>query len=395
MSQLDDATLFLVASLVISVTGVMFILSTLLRRNDPVGRLWSVFFIGSIFSVFAMMVGSSNPDAWWAYPVGHGFYVAALGLIWSGARQANRKRPLLVVPIALGVVVLVARFVAGPDAVSVAGSPEMFLGAAIFFGAAALESGTRELGRLPDGRLLAVLLAIAAVVYAARGVALAILGGESPQFTSIFGATSASLFEIVVAIVGTAALTAVQSERFRRKATLDADFGTTVSIDGIIGRDVFRELAESWLMRSVRQRTTLVLLIIELADLSEVNVAFGRAAGDAAIRLTGRVTLTHAPTASLVGHLSPRRFALLMEQPTTDAVEVIATRVGDAVLSTPVDEQDRFRASTFRGIATTRTDGARFDDLYRAAIEAVRIDKANARTSADAQDALTRSEARG
>ena len=395
MTILDDATVFTIASLVITVTAVLFILSTILRRNDPVGRLWSVFFIGSIFSVFAMMVASSTPNAWWAFPVGHGFYVAALGMIWSGARQANRKRPLLFVPLGLGLLVTLSRFVAGPEAVTPAGSPEMFLGAAVFFAAASLECASRELKRLADGRLLAVLLAIAAVFYTARAVALASFGGDAPAFTAIFGATSASLFEIVVAIVGTFALSAVQTERFRRMSTSDADFGTQVSIDGILGRDAFRELAESWLLRSVRQRATLVLLLIELADLSEVNVAFGRAAGDSAIRLTGRLVLTHAPTSALVGHLSPRRFALLMELSTSDTVEAIADRIGDSVLSTPVDEQDRFRASTFRGIATTRTSGARFDDLYRAAADAVAVDKATARALTERdEDALARPEAK-
>jgi hypothetical protein len=72
-----------------------------------------------------------------------------------------------------------------------------------------------------------------------------------------------------------------------------------------------------------------------------------------------------------------------MELPTNDSVEAIADRIADAVLSTPIDDQDRFRASTFCGVATTRTSGARYDDLLRAATEAVRTDRETIRASAE------------
>lgn len=39
-----------------------------------------------------------------------------------------------------------------------------------------------------------------------------------------------------------------------------------------------------------------------------------------------------------------------------------------------IDDQDRFRASTFRGVATTHTSGARYGDLLAAAEEAVALD---------------------
>ena len=39
-----------------------------------------------------------------------------------------------------------------------------------------------------------------------------------------------------------------------------------------------------------------------------------------------------------------------------------------------IDEQDRFRASTFVGVATTHTSGARYGDLLTAAEEAVALE---------------------
>jgi GGDEF domain-containing protein len=385
MNALVPSTLFVVSGLVIGITGVYFILETLLRRNDQVGRMWSVFYVGSIFAVFAMLVGDAGPQTWWAYAVGHGFYVAALGFIWAGARLANRRRSsLLWVPLLLGGIVIVARLGAGPDGATSSGSFEMYLGAAICFGLASYESFRADLGRLPGGRLLAVMLGLGGLYYGSRAVSLLVLGAEHTTFQTFFGASSSSLFEIAVAVVGTLTLSAIQGDRFRQAAIAQAEFGARVSIDGVLVRETFHELAESWLMRSIRERRTLVLLIVEVADLADVNVAFGRAAGDAALRTTGRLALVHAPTAALLGHVTPRRFAILMEQPTGDAVEAIAGRIADAVLSTPIDDQDRFRASVFCGVATTRTVGARYDDLLRAAIDAVRADRESVRAADDA-----------
>ncbi len=384
MSLLDPTTLFIASGLVICITGVFFILETLLKRNDQVGRLWSVFYIGAIFAVFAMLVGDSGPESWWAYAIGHGFYVGALGFVWVGARVANRRRSSLIpIPVLLGLAVIVSRLAAGPDAAATSGSAEMYVGAAIFLGLAAVESARGELGRLAGGRLISILLIVAGLYDGSRAVTLLVLGADDPRFQTIFGASSSSLFEIAAAVIGTLTLSAIQGDRFRRASIAQAEFGARVAIDGVLVRETFRELAESWLMRSIRERMTLVLLLVEVADLAEVNVAFGRAAGDAALRTTGRLTLVHAPTAALIGHVSPRRYAVLMELPGNDSVEAIADRIADAVLSTPIDEQDRFRASTFCGIATTRTSGARYDDLLRAATEAVRSDRDALRASAE------------
>lgn len=383
MSELDPTTLFLVSVVVISITGVAFIMSTILRRNDLVGRLWSVFYIGAILSVFALLVAQAGEQTWWAYGVGHGTYVAALGFVWAGIRAANRRRALLLVGVAAGVLVIVLRLVAGPAAASSSGSVEMYVGAAVFFALSTFESARGSVGRLPGGRLLAVTLGVASLYYGARAVTLLAIGSADPVFLLYFGSSSASLVEISIAVIGTLTLMAIQDDRFRQAAIAQAEFGARVSIDGVLVRETFEELAETWLMRSIRERTTLALLVVEVADLSEVNVAFGRAAGDAALRTAGRLALVHAPTAALIGHISPRRFGILMELPTQDSVEAIADRIADAVLSTPIDDQDRFRASTFSGAATTRGSGARYADLLRDAKAAAALERDAARVGAE------------
>jgi FOG: GGDEF domain len=390
MIALDATTLGLMNGLLVLVCGIAFLVETLIRRSDEVGRLWSMFFLGLIFALFAYLVGAFEPDAWWAYPAGNGAFIAAFGFFWAGARRANGHRRLLLPPLVGAVVVLGAGLLHGPGSGYWTGAAELFVGVAVLSALLAVEFSRGALRRLASARLLSGALALMVLYYGSRTVALLALGPADPFYDSVYGAATSTLIEACLTVLAAITLSSIQADRFRRAGYVDADYGTSVTIDGMLSPSSFRELAESWLVRSIRERVTLVLLLVELADLSEVNLAFGRAAGDAAIRLTGRLAFAHAPTAALVGHLSPRRFALLMELPTGDAVEAIADRIGDAVLSTPIDEHDRFRASTFRGIATTRTTGGRYDDLFRAASDAVAVDKAAAR--ALAEDALGRPE---
>ena len=377
MSALDPTTLFVVAGLVIIVCGISFLLETLLRRNDGVGRLWSVFFLSAMFSVFSYLVVSFDAGNWWAVAAGNGAYVAAIGLIWSGARRANGRGSLLVVPVILGIAVTVAAFIPGPSGGFWAGSFEMFLGIAVAGSLAAFEFSRGDLARLLASRVLTVLLGGMALYYVGRAIAFVSVGTESSIFQNFFGTAASTLIEIMFAVIGTIMLASVQGDRFSKIGEDDAEVGARLRLDGILSASAFRELAETWLLRSIRERTTLVLLLIEVADLEAINTAFGRAAGDSAIRATGRIALTHTSTASLVGHLSPRRFALLLELPTNDTVEAIAGRIGESVLGAMIDDQDRFRASTFRGISTTRTSGARYADLLAAAVAAVAISAAD------------------
>jgi len=383
---LDPVTLFVIGGLVTIVCGTYFLLETLLRHNDAVGRLWSVFYIGAIFVVFAYLVSQMDPSTWWAMGPANGGYVVAIGMLWCGARAANDRRPLVLIPFLGGVIVAVATLLPGPAGGYWAGSVEMFAAVALFSGLAALENGRRELSALLSARILAVMLAAISVFYVGRTVAFVALGPSEPVFLTYFGTGASTIFETCLIVVATITLSSVQSDRIGRGAAVrDTKDGT--HLDGVLGPRAFREIAESWLLRSLRERTTLVMLVLEIADLDEINIAFGRAAGDSAIRVAGRIATTNAPTTALIGRLSARRFALLMPMPTNDSIDGIAGRIADAVLNTPIDDRDRFRVTTFRGITSTRTAGSRYDDLVRAATDAVAVDAAVARERAAAATA--------
>lgn len=392
---MDIPSLAIVNGIIVLVCGIAFLLETMVRRSDEVGRLWSMFFVGLILALFAYLVGSTVPEAWWAYAVGNGAFAGSIGLVWVGARRANQRRGSMLLLNGTAVAVAAFGLFQGPGHGYWTGALALFTAASLLCGLSAFELARGSLGRLPSSRVLSIALGLMSVYYATRTVGFVLLGPDHPVWDAVYGPATSTLIETALTALGAMTLSSIQADRFRTTSVLDAEYGTTVSIDGVLGPKDFRAQAEAWLVRSIRTRTTLVFMLVELADLSEVNTAFGRAAGDAAIRLTGRVVLLHAPTAAVIGHLSPRRFALLMELRTDDSADAIADRIADSVLSTPVDDQDRFRASTFQGIATTRTSGARYDDLYRAAADAVAVDKARVRAlSEGTQDALARPDAK-
>lgn len=372
--MLDPTTLFIVGGLVMSLAGIAFLLETMMRRNDAVGRLWSVFYLSAMFALFAYVVASLDPGIWWAIAAGNGAYVAALGFIWSGARRANGRSALVAVPVALGVAVTVAALIPGSEGGYWAGSLEMFAGVAVSCLLAAFEFMRGYLRRLLASRVLTVLIGGTGIYYVARSIAFVTLGPDHTGFDAYFGTAASTLVEISLAVLGTIMLASIQGDRFSQLTEDDVEVGARLRLDGILDAKQFREVAETWLLRAIRERTVLALLVIDVADLSAINMAFGRAAGDAAIRATGRIVLTQAPTSALVGHLSVRRFAVLLELPATDSVTALADRMREAVLAVMIDDQDRFRASIFRGIATTHTNGARYGDLLAAAEEALAVD---------------------
>lgn len=389
MNLLDSTTLFVVGGLVLVLAGVSFLLETMLRRNDVVGRLWSVFYVSAMFAVFVYLVANADPANWWAIAAGNGAYVTAIGFVWCGARRANRRDSLVVVPILLGGVVTVAALLAGEQGGYWAGSLEMFIGVAVMSALAAFEFCRGDLVRLLASRVLAALSGGVALYYLGRAVAFAAVGPEHPIFQQAFGTAASTLVEICFVVIGTLMLSSVQGDRFARLNDDDVELGTRVRIDGILNAHLFREVAETWLLRAIRERKSLALLLIDVADLRAINSAFGRAAGDAAIRTTGRIVLTQAPAAAIIGHLRARQFALLLELPTNGSVESVADRIGEAVLGAVLDDRDRFRASTFRGIATTHSSGARYSELLLAAEHSVSVDAERAldsqREGADAK----------
>jgi diguanylate cyclase (GGDEF)-like protein len=356
----DPTTVAAVSGLIVVLCAMTFILNTTLRRNDHVGRIWSVAFVGGILETLAYTIESLQPTAWWATAVGNGAFVVAIGMLWSGHRAANARPSLYGIPLAAGVVAAVAVLVRGPDGGPWAGAVEMFVLTGAAAGLGFVETLRGWLARSLNARIIGIGSLVMAIYYLVRAVLLLVLGSANHLFEVGFGPITATLINLSIIVIGTVSLSVLQTERFRRPGLA---VPSDSEADGLLGGEQFRSLAEVWLRRAVRDQSTLALVLVELANIDEINLAFGRGLGDNAIRLMGRLVVGDAPTAALVGRLNRHRFAVLFPMDDEDDARIVADRInGDALLS-PLDDADRFRAAAYIGITSTRAAGSRYEDL--------------------------------
>lgn len=363
--NLDITTTAAVSGLIVTVCAVTFILNTTLRRNDGVGRIWSVGFVAGILETLAYTIEGLQPSAWWAIAVGNGAFVLAIGMLWAGSRAANERRPLVAIPLAAGVLAAVAVLLRGPDGGLWAGGVETFAAVAVF---AALGFGETLRGRLApslNARILGIASLVLAIFYGARAVLLLAVGSESRMFQAAFGSITATLLCLGVFVIGSITVSLLQNERFRRPGL--AAPSEYEEADGLLGAEHFRSLSEVWLRRAVRDRATLALVLVELANIEEISLAFGRPVGDDASRLMGRLAVGDAPAAALVGRLDRQRYAILFPMEDEDDARAVADRINADALSTSIDDADRFRAATYIGITSTRAAGSRYEDLVETA----------------------------
>jgi len=362
--NLDITTVAAVSGIIVILCAVTFILNTTLRRNDRAGRIWSVAFVGAILETLAYTIEGMETSAWWAIAVGNGAFVFAVGMLWSGYRTANGRRSLWVVPLVVAVGVTLAVLLRGPDGGLWAGSFEMFVATTVFAGLGFVETLRGWLARSLNARILGIATLIMAIYYAARSVLVLVLGPDNAAFQAGFGSVPATIINLGLVVIGTTTLSLLQSERYARPG----DLAPAVSeAEGLLGAEQFRSLAETWLRRAVRDRATIALVLVELANIDEINLAFGRTMGDSAIRLMGRLAVGDAPAASIVGRLDPRRFAVLFEMEDEDDARIVADRINSDALTSPIDDADRFRAATYIGITSTRAAGSRYEDLIETA----------------------------
>ncbi|MDM4763128.1 diguanylate cyclase [Galbitalea sp. SE-J8] len=369
---LDTLTILVTSGAVVAISGISFIVTTVLSRSDRYSRLWSLGFVAGILETVSYLVWAAVPGAWWAAAIGNGALVLALAFLWNGCRVFNaRRRAYTWLSLVSGLVVVVASLAPGPDGGPWAGAPVLFVGTALYAGLAAGETLRDALARSVTGRVLTLVFAIVAFYYAVRVVVLLAAGERSALFLEGFGTVTTTFIAIVLVIVAAICMSVLQPQRALTPHGHAAQPGV-LSITGVVDADQFDDLARDWLVRARRERETLVLLDVEVDNLTTINAAFGREVGDDAIRLVGRVAAEHAPSAALVGYLGYARFLVLTTPPPFGSATDVAAALQTALVLAPVDPQQGVRAIASFGVANTDAAGFDLDGLVAAAHDAVR-----------------------
>ncbi len=141
-------------------------------------------------------------------------------------------------------------------------------------------------------------------------------------------------FLLFAALAGASALTVAASVNRTRieqhGARLQAALADMASIDELTGcavRRVLRQRMEQEIARSVRNRSPLSLLMIDVDQFKAVNDAYGHVVGDHVLASTGSVLRRNSRSFDLASRFGGDEFALLLPDTDVSAAAEVAERI--------------------------------------------------------------------
>ncbi|MDY0909927.1 hypothetical protein [Microbacterium sp. CFBP9034] len=303
---LDLASVHVMTALVVNVSGILFIVETMLRRDEGAGRVWALGFLAAMLTTLAYMVWAQSPESWWAVAVGNASFVAGTGCMWLGCRRFNRHRmgwpSALVVAGVLGAGAAVV--VAGPRGGDWAGALWMFVPLMLFAGAGAVECVR---GALRDSRtawVLAAVLGFQSLFYVSRTTAFVIAGPESALFQNAFGTIPTSFLTVILTIVAVVVTSVLRASRAPMRGYLRHP-GAAPSDDGVLAHDVF-DSALTELGRRASWRSEIVgVIAVRIDDLEQISTAFGSEVARSVTDAWRTAVRRYAPSDALVAEDGP------------------------------------------------------------------------------------------
>ncbi len=364
---MDQNTLLIVSGIVVIVCGVSFILNVAYGRASAASRTWANAYVCGILATFALLVWGIFPSAWWTVAIGDAALVAVMGWMWSGCRQFNGRRSLYPVPMAAAVVTALTSVAAGPGPWS--GATAMFLGIAVFAALAAVETLRPRMREYIHARVLTVVFALVFVFYAVRTVVFLVLGAESPVFEAYFGTPATTLLNVVLVTASAISLSILQTGREGPGADLVSSARELPR--GVLAGDAFSSTLQTWLDRADQAWEALVVVVLQVDNLQQIAETFGRERRSEVVATVGRICVDSVPTASLVGQLGDGRFAVVTPAPLIGEPRLVAERIENALVDTPIDSLGGLRAMARFGVASTDDLGYESTALLAAASSAI------------------------
>ncbi len=316
--NLDLDSVLVMTALVVNVSGILFIVETLLRRDEGAGRVWALAFLAAMLTTLAYVIWVQTPGAWWAIAVGNAAFVAGTGCMWLGCRRFNGRRmgwPSLIVAAAV-IGAAVAVFVEGPDAGDWAGALWMFVPLVAFAGAGAIECLRGELLESRTAWVLSAVLGFQSLFYLSRTTAFVTSGPESSLFTDGFGTIPTSFVTVTLTIVAVVVTSVLRAARAPMRGHL-RPAGSGGASDGIFSQDVFGGVM-SGLCSRARWRNELVgVIAVRIDDLEQISTAFGSDVARAVTETWRTGVRRHAPSNSFVAEDGPSGLlvGVLVESP--------------------------------------------------------------------------------
>ena len=303
---LDRTSVLVVTALVVNVSGILFIVETLLRRDEGAGRVWSLGFLSAMLTTLAYTVWTQSPEAWGAIAVGNAAFVGGTGGMWLGCRRFNGRSmrwPSVLVggaSLAAGIAVVIE----GPEGGDWAGALWMFIALIGFAGAGAAECWTGAMRESRSAWVLGIVLGFQSLYYVSRTTAFLAAGPDSRLFENTFGTVPTSFLTVVLTIVAVVVTSVLRTGRAPMRGYLrPAGFGT--ARDGVLSQDVFRGALADLCERASWRSETVGVIAVRIDDLEQISTAFGSEVARTVSEAWRAGVRRHAPSNSFVAEDGP------------------------------------------------------------------------------------------
>lgn len=369
--MLHPFTVSVMTALVLMVAGVVFVLETLLRKDEGAGRVWALAFLAGMLTTVAYLVWGASPETWWAVAAGNGSFVAGTGLLWLGARRFN-ERPMRWQSVIVGVASLAACaavVAAGPDGGGWAGAIVMFLGIAAFAVAGTVESVTGEMGANRNAVGLAFVLGLQAIYYIARSIVFVAYGPDSAVFETWFSTIVTSFLTVTLTIVAVVTTSVLRSGRARLPGRPETTL-LGMARDGVLLGDAFGRVLADRAARAQRNGELMGVISTRLDDLAELATAFGTTEAQQVQRAWRTAAVRHAPTSAFVGDDGKGGVAIGVHPMSQADARRMATRVSAGMSEALAALNTTVIPVVGVGVALTDVVGYEADVLVEAAREA-------------------------
>ncbi|MCR8671742.1 diguanylate cyclase [Agrococcus sp. HG114] len=330
---LDPDTVKLITALVVHVAGGMFVLETMLRKDDRAGRMWALGFLAAMIATEAAVVRAVAEIGPWPTAVGNAAWVGCLGLLWLGCRVFNGRRSgraAAVVAFA-SLLALLAVMLQPPAGEGWSGVLVMFAANATFAALGAAETLRGAMRRSRTGLGLGVVLAIVAVFQAVRFLGALTLGTQHELFRSWTDSGVAGIATICLVIVAVVVASVLRAEQVRLRGTEDSAL-MAIAPDGVLLASSFSRVLGGRLMRANRRAELFAVLVVRIDALSRIATAFGADEAEH-VRQAARAAVRRlAPTTAALG-TDDRGLLMLAFQPSSPAdARQLAARMHRAML---------------------------------------------------------------
>jgi diguanylate cyclase (GGDEF)-like protein len=366
---LDTPTLLIVSAMIITLTGILFIVDSLSRSQDVVGRIWSIAFLAGVITTFCYLIADQFSAVWWGVGMGNGTVVLSLGAVWAGARRFNGRRSLLWVVATASAIACVAALVFGPHGGPWAGGIVMLVGVAAFGILGGVECFRGRLAAYRNARFLGAICFIAGFYYFVRAVFFLSAGPHSSFFMTFLGTGITTLVVIVFVTGGAFSMVALRGEESRHAIEGGDDSGG--SAQAAVAAE-FADVVRPVLSRLSAEGRGASLVIADIDGFSELNSAFGRRYGDFVLVRFVEELRASVPESAPIGRLDGNRFALFLAGMDRPQAVALAQRIRERLVETPlIDDAMSLRVTASFGVAALTDGGGGYSALLAEAERAM------------------------